>query len=152
MGSVILILVSTGHFDPLIQVCNQLSSRYSFFGQIGMSTIQPVFPFVRTASPKEIQDWIQKSEMVISHGGTGMLSQLYEFRKPTIVIPKQVRYGEANDSQVELAEKWAELGMAILCLDVNDLEKSIQKCRQTQFQYPAFPKLGGFLVRGESSC
>jgi UDP-N-acetylglucosamine transferase subunit ALG13 len=43
-----------------------------------------------------------------------MLSLLYRLRKPTIIVPKQVRYGEANDGQVELAKKWAELGMGIL--------------------------------------
>jgi UDP-N-acetylglucosamine transferase subunit ALG13 len=145
MGFMILILVSTGHFDPLIQACDKISSRFDFFGQIGMSYTEPSFPFVRTAPPAEIQRLIQEAEMVISHGGTGMLSQLYQFRKPTIIVPKQIRYGEANDSQVELAVKWAELGMGILCLDVNNIENAIQECRKTQLQFPQFPKLGRFL-------
>lgn len=145
----ILILVSTGHFDPLIQACDKIRDRYSFFGQIGMSETEPHFPFVRTASPSQIKEWIQNSEMVISHGGTGMLSQLYEARKPTIIIPKQIRYGEANDSQVELAEKWAELGMGILCLDVSQIEEAIKKCRRMEFQYPVFPPLGNFLMSKE---
>ncbi|MFM8270344.1 MAG: glycosyltransferase [Pseudomonadota bacterium] len=141
----ILILVSTGHFDPLIQACDKLRNRYDFFGQIGMSYTEPSFPFVRTAPPAEIERLIQKAEIVISHGGTGMLSQLYQLRKPTIVVPKQMRYGEANDSQVELAVKWADLGMGILCMDVNQIEDAIEKCRSRDFKFPEFPKIGQFL-------
>jgi len=141
----ILILVSTGHFDPLIQACDKLGQRYDFFGQIGMSYTEPSFPFVRTASPSEIERLIQKAEIVISHGGTGMLSQLYQFERPTIIVPKQVRYGEANDSQVELAVKWAELGMGVLCMDVDRIEEAIKECRKRKFEFPKFPKIGEFL-------
>lgn len=141
----ILILVSTGHFDPLIEACDQIRSRFDFVGQIGMGYYEPHFPFIRTASPKEIEDLIKKAEMVISHGGTGMLSQLYLNKKPTVIVPKQKRYGEANDSQVELAEKWAELGMGILCKDISQVEEAILKCREKEFKFPAFPKIGNFL-------
>ena len=145
----ILILVSTGHFDPLIQACDRLSKKYEFFGQIGMSETEPSFPFVRTAPPDQIQKWIQSAELVISHGGTGMLSQLYEMKKPTVICPKQKRYGEANDSQVELAKKWAELGMGILCLDVDEIESAIQKCRGQTLDFPVFPRLGDYLLSKE---
>jgi|688.fasta_scaffold297310_3 UDP-N-acetylglucosamine transferase subunit ALG13 len=141
----ILILVSTGHFDPLIEACNDLRNRYDFFGQIGMGYFEPQFRFVRTAPPSEIQRLIKEAEIVISHGGTGMLSQLYQYKKPTIIVPKQVRYGEANDSQVELAVKWAELGMGILCMDVKKIRNAIEKCRQQSFSFPEFRPLGKFL-------
>jgi len=146
---VILILVSTGHFDPLIQACERISDRFEFFGQIGMSETEPSFPFVRTAPPAEIKKLIESAEIVISHGGTGMLSQLYEMKKPTIVCPKQKRYGEANDSQVELAKKWAELGMGTLCMDVNEIEQAILKCRNQSFVFPNFPRLGDFFSSKE---
>lgn len=147
----ILILVSTGHFDPLIQACDKISKRYEFFGQIGMSYTEPSFPFVRTAPPAEIERLIQKAEIVISHGGTGMLSQLYQFKKPTIIVPKQVRYGEANNSQVELAVKWAELGMGVLCMDVDKIEEAILKCQKMAFEFPKFPRMGDFLSPHPSS-
>lgn len=114
-------------------------------GQIGMGYHEPKFPFVRQATPLAIEEYMQKAELVISHGGTGMLSTLYKLRKPCIVVPKQVRYGEANDSQVELAEKWAELGMAVLCMDVSNLEAAIGKCRNMTFKFPTFPSLGEHL-------
>lgn len=148
----ILILVSTGHFDPLIQACERLSSRYEFYGQIGMSYTVPSFPHIRTAPPQEIERLIRSSELVISHGGTGMLSQLYAMKKRTVVVPKQIRYGEANDSQVELAVKWCELGMGVLCMDVDQLESAIETCRKTDLVFPEFPKLGNYFnLEGKST-
>lgn len=138
----IFVTVSTGHFDPLIAKCCELSHRYDFFGQVGSSTVLPNFPFVKTLSPKDLELKMQEANIVVSHAGTGMLSLLYRLRKPTIIIPKQIRYGEANDGQVELARKWAELGMGILCMNVENLEAAIIECRRTKFQYPAFPSLG----------
>jgi len=138
----IFIVVSTGHFDPLIEECNRLSGKFEFFGQIGSSTVSPVFPFIRTATPQEIISKMKEAEIVISHAGTGMLSMLYELKKPAVVIPKQRRYGEANDGQVELAKKWQELGIAKLCLDVSELETKILEVRSTHPTFPEFAPLG----------
>src|SRR4051794_3225074 len=102
----IFIVVSTGHFDPLIQECSRLSGRYDFLGQIGSSAVTPPFPYFRTAPPTEIENHMKRAELVISHGGAGMTAMLYRLRKKCVIIPKQKRYGEANDLQVELARKW----------------------------------------------
>lgn len=142
----IFVTVSTGHFDPLIEACDRLFQKdpkqFPFFGQIGSGFYQPKFPFEKTMAPNELDRFMADSEIVISHGGTGMLSRLYRLRKKTIVVPKQVRYGEANDGQVELSVKWAELGMAILCMDVKELESKVTECRQAHFSFPTFPRLG----------
>jgi UDP-N-acetylglucosamine transferase subunit ALG13 len=145
MGLVIFIVVSTGHFDPLIAECNRLANKYDFLGQIGSSTVTPVFPHFRTAEPTKIEAHMQEAELIISHGGAGMTAMINLFRKPSVIIPKQRRYGEANDLQVELAKKWGALGMGILCMNVEDLEASIEKARETKFNFPQFPALGDHL-------
>lgn len=85
---------------------------------------------------------MREADMVITHAGTGMLSMVYRLRKPCIVVPKQMRYGEANDGQVELALKWSELQMGVLCLDVNGLEEAIEKCRAQSWVFAELPSLG----------
>lgn len=142
----IFVTVSTGHFDPLIRECDKLfrsnPEKYDFFGQIGSGTYVPTFPHVKVMSPEALDQKMEEAEIVVSHGGTGMLSRLYRLKKRAIVIPKQMRYGEANDGQVELAVKWGELGMALLCMDVKDLEASIRECRIKEFSFPIFKQLG----------
>ena len=122
-------------------------SKYPFFGQIGSGFYIPQFPHVKMMSPQELDQKMADAELVVSHGGTGMLSRLYRLKKKTIVIPKQMRYGEANDGQVELAVKWGELGMATLCMDVKDLAQKIEECRNTSIEFPIFPPLGTTLEK-----
>lgn len=138
----ILVAVSTGHFDPLIEACSRLGSRYAFLGQIGSGTVVPPFPHFRTAPPEEIERRMAEAELVVTHAGTGMLSQLYRLTKRTVVVPKQSRYGESNDGQVELARKWAELGICTLCMDVDRLGEAIEKCRESTPHFPRLPSLG----------
>lgn len=142
MGTLIFIVVSTGHFDPLIEACSRLHDKYEFVGQIGSSQVEPPFSYFRTASPSQLESYMERSELVITHAGTGMLSMLYTLRKKCVVIPKQMRYGEANDGQVELARKWDELGIGVLCLDLADLSTAIKRCRQLEPTFPSFPSVG----------
>jgi UDP-N-acetylglucosamine transferase subunit ALG13 len=144
---VIFVVISMGYFDALIAECARLHSKYDFVGQIGSGTVVPPFRHFRTTEPDNLEALMRDSELVISHAGTGMLSMLYRMRKPCVVIPKQIRYGEANDGQVELAMKWGELGMGVLCLDVKELESAIERARKFEFQYPRFPSLGEHLYR-----
>lgn len=138
----IFVTVSTGHFDPLIERCNQLRHQYEFVGQIGSGKYIPDFPHFRTGTPEEIESHMERAELVISHAGTGMLSSLYRLRKKSVVIPKQKRYGESNDGQVELARKWAELRMCVLCLNIDEISAAIEQCRKLELSFPQFPSLG----------
>jgi len=146
----ILVTVSTGFFDPLFEACAKLSSKYSFLGQIGMSRVEPPFPFVRTVSPEKLDQLMRESELVISHAGTGNLSRLYVHKKKVVVVPKQKKYGEANDSQVELAKKWEQIGLGVLCLDLNELEAAIEKAKSLTFRHPQIPSLGETLCQSLS--
>ncbi len=143
----IFIVVSTGHFDPLIAECDRLRGKFDFRGQIGSGTVVPHFSHFRTGEPQQLEAEMRDAELVVSHAGTGMLSMLYRLKKKAVVIPKQIRYGEANDGQVELAKKWGELGMGILCMDVADLAKAIEECRSKNPKFPVFPSLGAELRR-----
>jgi UDP-N-acetylglucosamine transferase subunit ALG13 len=138
----IFVTVSTGHFDPLIRACARLSGKYTFNAQIGSGSFAPPFPHFRTGTTADIEAKMREAELVITHAGTGMLSMLYRLQKPCVVVPKQMRYGEANDGQVELARKWGELKMGILCLDVNELEAAIEQCRRESWMFPQIPSLG----------
>lgn len=141
----IFLTVSTGHFDPLVARCSELSHRYEFLGQIGCSVTEPKFPHYRTGPPSKIESDMAAAEIVIAHAGTGMLSSLYRLKKKAVVVPKQIRYGEANDGQVELAVKWASLGLGVLCLDIQDLEAAIEECRKRPLHFSRQPSLGTYL-------
>ncbi len=141
----IFVGVSTGHFDPLIAECEKLSDTYRFFGQIGSSTVTPSFTFVRVLPLETLKEVMSRAELVVTHAGTGMLSLCYELKKKTVVVPKQKRYGESNDGQVELGRRWCDIGLGVFCLDVHDLRGAIEKAREIQPVPPPFPHLGARL-------
>ncbi len=136
------VLISTGSFDALLEACDRLRQRYDFVGQIGKSAYEPGFRCRRLVSHGELDELVRSAEMVITHGGTGMLSLVHLHRKPCVIVPRQRRYGHPSDEQVPLSRKWSELGMGILCLDVDHLERSLLECRSRQFVFPTFPALG----------
>lgn len=140
----IFVAVSTGHFDALIKQCESLhlQKKYEFFGQIGCSHVNPTFPYFRVGSSEEIESKMKEAQLVVSHAGTGMLSMLYRLKKPHVIVPKQIRYGEANDGQVELAIRWAQSGIGVLCLNVEDLQNAIETVLHSQNQFAHFPSLG----------
>ena len=138
----IFVGVSTGHFEPLIRKCEQLAPQYRFFGQIGSGEFTPSFPFVRVLPLKTLKEIMGRAEVVVTHAGTGMLSLCYEMQKRTVVIPKQRRYGESNDGQVELGRRWCEIGLGVFCPDVNDLQTAIEKARRFERATVPFPPLG----------
>ena len=138
----IFVVASTGRFDALIEACERLADRYEFVGQIGSSAFTPSFPHYRAAPPERIEADAARAEIVVSHGGSGTLSLLYRLHKPCVVVPRQRLYGAPNDEQVAIARKWAELGMAVLCLDVSQLEAAIATSRSRAFTFPTFPPLG----------
>lgn len=74
-----------------------------------------------------------------------MTAMIHRLKKPSVIIPKQQRYGESNDLQVELARKWGEVGMGVLCMDVENLEQAIIECRNRTFHFPEYKKLGRHL-------
>lgn len=143
----IFVVVSTGHFDPLIAECAKLSDRYEFLGQIGSSNVVPPFPHFRTGTPDEIEKHMRDAELVVTHGGAGMTAMLYRLKKKSVIIPKQRRYGEANDLQIQLAKKWGQLGVGEFCLDVDKLESAIEICRRNEYRFPKFPSLGRYLAK-----
>jgi UDP-N-acetylglucosamine transferase subunit ALG13 len=142
----IFVVVSTGHFDPLIKECERISPKFDFLAQTGSSLIKTSFPSFKMATPPQIESHMKQAELVVSHGGAGMTAMLYRLRKKAIIIPKQKRYGEKNDLQVELARKWGQLGMGEFILDVGDLEAAIRRCRKQEYQFPRFASLGQHLT------
>mgnify|MGYP001500598681 CR=1 FL=1 len=62
----ILVTVSTGHFDALIEECGKLYPKYDFFGQIGSSLVTPPFPHAKVLPPGEIEDLMKLNNPTVT--------------------------------------------------------------------------------------
>lgn len=66
------------------------------------------FDFV---TESQVQAWLSRARVVISHGGAGSILNALQVNKPLIVVPRLERLGEVlDDHQLELAETLSQQG------------------------------------------
>jgi len=87
----------------------------------------------------EMNQMINKSSVVISHGGAGSILQILQAGKPLIVAPRLTIYGENhNDHQCELANALEEKGWGITIKEItpDTLKRAISQAMQLNTQRP----------------
>lgn len=106
-----MIFITVGNhyqgFDRLIKKADEIASHtsYDILIQKGYSSCRPqsarYFDFVPI---QEAMQYIQASELVISHAGIGTIILCKEYGIPLIIFPRRKIYGEhGTDHQVEIA-------------------------------------------------
>ena len=80
------------------------------FVQIGFSSYEPKFcQWSRLISFDQMSEFMQKADIIITHGGPAtFMSAIAKGKKP-IVVPRQEKYNEhVNDHQVDFAQQVKE--------------------------------------------
>jgi len=107
-----MIFITVGNhyqgFDRLIKKADEIASHtsYDILIQKGYSSYQPqsarYFDFVPI---QEAMQYIQASELVISHAGIGTIILCKEYGIPLLIFPRRKKYGEhGTDHQMEIAK------------------------------------------------
>ncbi|MDD3452945.1 MAG: glycosyltransferase [Bacilli bacterium] len=77
-------------------------------------------------SANDFKEYINKSDYIITHGGVGSILDSIKQNKKVIAVPRLSKYNEhENDHQLQIVEKFDELGYIIGCYDLNDLNDKI---------------------------
>ena len=139
-----MILVCTGTqkfpFDRLLAETDRLISAgvitEEVTAQTGYSSYVPVLyasaPFF---DQKDMEDLIQRADLVISHGGSGTIMNALRFRKKVIAVPRLAAFGEhINDHQLQLVQALSEQRYIAACTDITQLGETIRMARQTGFR------------------
>jgi UDP-N-acetylglucosamine transferase subunit ALG13 len=119
-------------FDRLlkeVEVLAEKNKSWIVFAQTGNSRIQPKnFDFKKFLSPKEMEQRIKQSNVIISHACAGSIIGALEEKKPLIVVPRLQAFSEhTNDHQKDLAVAMQDAGKLIAVLEIKDLEKAIKR-------------------------
>lgn len=88
-------------------------------------------------SSSEMENFIEDSSIVVTHGGYGTISECLKKGKRVIAVPR-VKGIENNHPQDELVKALEALGCIIGVYDISDLENSISKARE--FEPKPLPK------------
>ncbi|MCR6514900.1 MAG: PssE/Cps14G family polysaccharide biosynthesis glycosyltransferase [Clostridium sp.] len=91
-----------------------------------------VIPFLAQG---EFDEYINKSDLVITHGGVGSIFTAFKYNKKVITMPRLSKYNEHNDDhQLEICEKFDREGYTKNCTDYDTLEKSIKTYKDIEFK------------------
>lgn len=141
----ILIFVTVGsqkfQFNRLLQEIDSLIEKKKInsndvFAQTGYSTYKPKYfshkPFL---NKEEFLGLMDKSEIIITHGGTGSIINGVKKEKKVIGVPRNAKYEEHVDNhQFEIVEEFTSFNMIYGLSDVSELEDALDKIRDMSFR------------------
>lgn len=79
---------------------------------------------------EELEELIEKADLVITHGGVGSIISSLKKGKKVIAVPRLHEYQEhVNNHQKEIIETFNKKGYIIGIQDVNQLEEAIEKSK-----------------------
>lgn len=106
------------------------------FAQIGYSDYKPQhFKYKEFVDRDEFKDVMDKSDVVISHGGTGAIITAVKKDKKVIAIPRLAKYGEhVDDHQMQLVDEFKDLNLIYPVYDEKELGKAIEEIRNMEFE------------------
>ncbi|MFB8577343.1 PssE/Cps14G family polysaccharide biosynthesis glycosyltransferase [Enterococcus hirae] len=127
-----MIFVTVGtheqQFDRLIKEIDRLKESRLISEEIFMQTgfcnyIPKACDFEQFLSYEQMEEYIDRARLVITHGGPSTFMNVLKKGKKPIVVPRQKRFSEhVNDHQLEFAEAVKKKGYDIYVLkEINEL-------------------------------
>ena len=119
-------------FDRLIEsvdiAVGQNKIDDEIFAQIGTSNYKPKnFSYTDFLDKADFNSYIEKCDIVITHGGTGVIINSVKKRKKVIAVPRLAKYNEVvDDHQVQLVREFDKIGMVTACYDCENISEAIQ--------------------------
>jgi len=136
-----VIFVSVGTheqpFDRLLREVDRLAGEgvlRSVFCQTGYSEYTPEHAeHAAMVGFAEMQQRLQGSQVVVSHGGPGTIAPVLAAGRPLVLVPRQHRFGEhVDDHQVAFCRRLGRERGLLVVEDITDLDTAIATAAQRQ--------------------
>lgn len=102
------------------------------FAQIGSSDYKPKnFNFKTYLNHDDFNEFIEKCDIVITHGGTGIIMNAIKKGKKVVAVPRLTKYKEViDDHQLQLVREFEKMGIIIACYDCCKIGEAVQEVRK----------------------
>lgn len=126
-------------FNRLLQKIDDLIQdgiiKEEVFAQIGYSDYKPHnYVYKDFVNRDEFQQLIGKSDIVITHGGTGAIIGAVKQKKKVIAVPRLSKYKEhVDDHQTQIISQFNELNLICPCMDIEQLADALQSLKEKSF-------------------
>jgi beta-1,4-N-acetylglucosaminyltransferase len=129
----IFVTVGTAHYDPLIQIIDELVGsgviEDTVIGQIGRGIYIPKnFRYFRFL--KSLKTAYSKASVIVSTGGAGTIIECAT-RGLRLVVVENASLMEGHQSQ--LIQEMANRGHLVWCKDLNEISSSIDEAKSRDF-------------------
>lgn len=134
-----MILITLGsqkfQFNRLLMAAEKIHTKDVVFAQIGYSDYKPKnYEYQNFLSREEFDSILEKSDIVITHGGTGAIMNSLKKGKKVIAVPRLSKFNEhIDDHQTQIVRQFEELNLICVCEDMN-LSNAIDTVKNTTFQ------------------
>lgn len=122
-------------FNRLLKAVDGLKTDEEIFAQIGYSDYRPInYKYKDFLDRDEFSDVMSRSDIVITHGGTGAIIGAVKKGKKVIAVPRLAKYDEhVDDHQIQLIGQFKELNLIYACEDM-DLQKALEVIKNTEYK------------------
>lgn len=121
-------------FDRLFEKLDELYEEGvltdTMFAQIGTSAYKPKhFDYKSFVSPEEFAAYVEKANIVVSHGASGSIMKALKAGKKIIAVTRLEKYGEhINDHQIQNNVAFGSNGYVLVAdYELNDLGECFAK-------------------------
>lgn len=127
-------------FDRLLQKMDALVEKgvitEAIIAQIGASTYEPKhFEYVRFMDREQFSKTMDACDIVVTHGGTGVIISAVKKGKKVIAVPRLAKYKEhVDDHQLQLLRQFDDLQLICACYELEDFETNYCGIRTKQYR------------------
>lgn len=127
-------------FDRLLQKLDALVEqgviKEEITAQIGASTYLPKhFPYVRFMDREQFAETMDQCDIVVTHGGTGVIITAVKKGKKVIAVPRLAKYKEhVDDHQLQLLHQFDDLQIICACYELEDFEENYREIRNREYR------------------
>ncbi|MBU2560061.1 beta-1,4-galactosyltransferase [archaeon] len=129
----IFVMVGTHNlgFERLVKKMDEIAENDEVVMQIGATSYAPKnAKYFAFTGLKSMYDYIEKADVVVTHGGIGCVTDALAYGKPLVIVPRLKKHNEhTNDHQLDLAREIANEGRAVMVLDIDKLEDAISEAK-----------------------
>ena len=114
-------------FQRLVSVVDsELGPKYNVTIQMGNTNCENKFSKAFDfCSREEILNYISDSDIIITQGGFGSISDALELGKKIIAVPRLKELNECQDNQKEIVDYYSKKNYLISCYDVTKLKNIV---------------------------
>ncbi len=127
-------------FNRLLKAVDQLVGDglidEKIFAQIGHSDYKPIhYAYKDFLDRDEFSRQMSMADIVITHGGTGVIIGAIKKGKKVIAVPRLAKHGEhIDDHQLQLVNQFDELGLICQCQDADKIGDALETVKRTEYK------------------